>query len=73
MKRVKVHIEEHFISSFWVACDDMVIIDDIINQKYKDGEFKVDRNNPSNVLYAIEEQEGEECDFTDMDIDSYLV
>lgn len=73
MKRVKVHIEEHFISSFWVACDDMDIIDDIINQKYKGGEFKVDRSNPANVLYAIEEEDGMESDFVDMDVDSYLV
>lgn len=73
MRRVKVHIEEHFISSFWVACDDMTIIDDIINQKYKDGEFKVNHDRPSNVLYAIEEEDGAESDFVDMDADSYMI
>lgn len=73
VRRVKVHIEEHFISSFWVPCEDMDIIDDIVNRKYKNGELKVDRDRPSNVLYAVEEHGGEECDFTDMDIDSYLV
>lgn len=73
MRRVKVYVEEHFISSFWVACEDMTIIDDIINQKYKDGELKVSHDTPSNVLYAIEEREGEESDFVDMDVDSYLL
>ena len=71
--KVKVHIEEQFVSTFLVECDSLDEINKIINQKYKDGILRGnDYSTPSNVLYAVEEEDGAESDWLDMDIDSYL-